>query len=404
MLYVIERILKDNVSGYLDLIKQNSQLYQDVFNKNYDKKANTLCSSIYSILTGDTLLIKENNMVNSNKLNVNGNSIIDINTNNDNVMNLFSSTTTVNQNGDVNKGKTESFSKFQFIKKKPTDPLTINAINNNIPNINQPPVDLFNNIQSIQPPTSATISVPDAVSSTTETKKPRLFNFINSKKTNENNTNTNQQESSNGTDLFSQLNDLNFDQPIVQPITNNDSNNITNNTDATRTATTTENTNGKEIKKELDMELFAKCFNETGNNANQYNPINQHNMIYQYNNQGQIPIGMGYMNPQPIAMIPINYPNGQNYPYAQVYNMPPNAVYNIPQPPYQYNPQYQPQYYPGSQYNQPPSQYQDMMIKQSNYVQQEGLPQSNGKQPETKSQKRNQPDPFGNLLDLMKSK
>jgi hypothetical protein len=82
LLYVIQSIIQDNSNtNYINFLKQQSKLFENIFNKNISKIVNTISAEIYKSLT-NTNLLKEEDFLNDNNNNTNNN--IDNNYNNSN--------------------------------------------------------------------------------------------------------------------------------------------------------------------------------------------------------------------------------------------------------------------------------------------------------------------------------
>ena len=74
LLYVIQAIIQDNTNTkYIDFLKQQARLFENIFNKNINKMVNNTSAEIYKSLT-NTNLIKAEEFLRENNNNVNNNS------------------------------------------------------------------------------------------------------------------------------------------------------------------------------------------------------------------------------------------------------------------------------------------------------------------------------------------
>ena len=74
LLYVIQAIIQDNTNTkYIDFLKQQARLFENIFNKNINKMVNNTSAEIYKSLT-NTNLIKAEEFLRENDNNVNNNS------------------------------------------------------------------------------------------------------------------------------------------------------------------------------------------------------------------------------------------------------------------------------------------------------------------------------------------
>ena len=72
LLYVIQAIIQDSSNkNYINFLKQQAKLFENIFNKNINKIINTISSEIYKSLT-NTNLMKEEDFLNENN-NMNNN-------------------------------------------------------------------------------------------------------------------------------------------------------------------------------------------------------------------------------------------------------------------------------------------------------------------------------------------
>lgn len=279
MLYVIDSILKEKVTvEYINLIKANVKLFEDIFNQNLGRKINQLSSDIHYNLTGKSLqgtvsqptyesttktiepqpqtnLIENNTQINEIK-------------NSDN--NITSQIKKAPETSNNNKPK------FGFIKKKQNQPQESAPILTQIPQPENPIISLLDD-KNISQSISTNNNVVESTHTTQEKPKGK-FNFIKSKNketpqtTTENstqNTNLNQ-----NVDIASQLQDVNFN--------------------------TQEN---KQNSSGLDMNLLNQIYQSSNNNNfnTNFNMGMPNNMNFQ-NNGFNIPNNMYYMNN--------NIPNG----------------------------------------------------------------------------------------------
>ena len=68
LLYVIQSIIQDSSNtNYINFLKQQSRLFENIFNKNINKIINTISSEIYKCLT-NTNLMKEEDFLNENNM------------------------------------------------------------------------------------------------------------------------------------------------------------------------------------------------------------------------------------------------------------------------------------------------------------------------------------------------
>ena len=144
LLYVIQAIIQDSSNTkYIDFLKQQAKLFENIFNKNINKMINVTSAEIYKSLTNTNLMkaeefLNENNNTNNNNVENNNNSggknapnpldafinkanqkIAKFNNNNNNNMN------------NVNNENSNEEKKFNFIKKKNEENNNNNFSNNN---------------------------------------------------------------------------------------------------------------------------------------------------------------------------------------------------------------------------------------------------------------------------------
>jgi hypothetical protein len=91
LLYVIQTIIQDSSNvNYINFLKQQSKLFENLFNKNINKVINVVSAEIYKALT-NTNLMKEEDFLNENNFNNNYN-------NNNNFNNNFNNNNSFNNN------------------------------------------------------------------------------------------------------------------------------------------------------------------------------------------------------------------------------------------------------------------------------------------------------------------
>jgi hypothetical protein len=79
LLYVIQAIIQDSSNtNYINFLKQQAKLFENIFNKNINKIVNTISAEIYKTLTNTNLMKEEeflgdNNNINNNLDNINNN-------------------------------------------------------------------------------------------------------------------------------------------------------------------------------------------------------------------------------------------------------------------------------------------------------------------------------------------
>ncbi len=73
LLYVIQSIIQDSSNtNYINFLKQQSKLFENIFNKNINKLINNISSEIYKSLT-NTNLMNEKDFFNENNNNMRNN-------------------------------------------------------------------------------------------------------------------------------------------------------------------------------------------------------------------------------------------------------------------------------------------------------------------------------------------
>ena len=408
---MIEAVVKEKGnSGYVELCQENITMFTNVYNKNYGKKINQLCSEIHMVLTGKAL-DEGKKEGDSNKEGIqqvqqkqtNTNNVIDMfgfgndgennNKNNGNVI----------QQDNVQQQVKKEKPQFGFIKKKQnatnaninTDVnitnvneqdnifgnTNVNQNTNNSDSNNNNLFDLISNQQQISP---NAMEIPVQQNEQIQQQLPSKksgFGFIKSKKQdiqlspmnadNSSTQNINQQQQH--SILNEQFNTLNINTPS----------NPQSQPQPQQQAPSTTNTN------KIDMNLLNQLYNIPNQNQmqpqqqSQLHPQQQQNPNYVYMNYP--PNMLPYMNPiqfqqpqMPMMQIPIQ--NIQMMPYYN--NLPSMSPQQSSQGSYDtlFNPQLL------SQSQQPIS-----IIPPSS------LPNS-----EPPQQQEEKPDPFGNLLDLLK--
>ena len=80
LLCVIQAIIQDSTNTkYIDFLKQQAKLFENIFNKNINKMINVTSAEIYKSLTNtnlikaDEFLNEDNNSQNNNSININNN-------------------------------------------------------------------------------------------------------------------------------------------------------------------------------------------------------------------------------------------------------------------------------------------------------------------------------------------
>ena len=83
LLYVIQSIIQDNTNtNYINFLKQQSRLFENIFNKNISKVVNTISAEIYKTLTNTNLMKEEDFLNDNNNTDNNNNFNSSSNTNN----------------------------------------------------------------------------------------------------------------------------------------------------------------------------------------------------------------------------------------------------------------------------------------------------------------------------------
>ena len=67
LLYVIQAIVQDSTNfTYLSVLKQQSKIFENIFNRNINKMVNTVSGEIYKSLTGTNLFKEDDYWGNNN--------------------------------------------------------------------------------------------------------------------------------------------------------------------------------------------------------------------------------------------------------------------------------------------------------------------------------------------------
>ena len=400
-------------SGYVELCQENITMFINVYNKNYGKKINQLCSEIHTLLTGKRLdegekrEVSEKEGGNANKEGIQQEQV-QMQNNTNNVIDMFGfGNNKDNKNDEVTVQQQVKKEKpqFGFIKKKQNAATNvnvqdnifrntnvntnINTNNNNDSDNNNNLFDLISNQQQQTSPSGTSDQQNEQIQQQLPNKKSG-FGFIKPKKQeiqlppmNVDNSiiqNVNQQQQQRSI-LNEQFNTLNVNTPInLQPQAQQQQQQM---------PSTTKNT--------IDMNLLNQLYDNTPNQTqmqqqqSQLHPQQQLNPNYVYMNYP--PNMFPYANPMQFhpQMSMMQIPN-QNIPMMPYYNNPPSMPLQQPsQQPSQdaYDTLFNPQIL--SQPQQPITTASTSSLANTQ------LPKQQPQQ-----QEEEKPDPFGNLLNLMK--